>query len=101
MNTTTQSSTIARLRDLLVAEHELRPESLQESVTLESLGIDSLGTIELLWMVEEQFGIELPTEPAEGLDTLGDIVRFIDVLVEQQRSELPAVPTATTNTPCP
>ena len=101
MNTTTKSSTLARLSDLLVAEHDLLPELLHESVSLESLGIDSLGTIELLWMVEEQFGIELPIEPADELETFGDIVRFIDELVEQQCSELPAVEAAPTNTPCP
>ena len=90
MNTTPKSNTFARLSDLLVAEHELKPELLHEGMSLESLGIDSLGTIELLWMVEEQFGVELPTEPADGLETLGDIVRFIDALIEQQRAEVPA-----------
>ncbi len=90
MNASSQSSTLARLRELLIAEHDLQPECLTDSATLESLGIDSLGTIELLWLVEEKFGIELPTEPTEGLETLGDIVQFIDALVEEQRSELPA-----------
>ncbi len=97
MNTTPKSSTLARLSDLLVAEHDLKPELLHESMSLESLGIDSLGTIELLWMVEEQFGVELPTEPTDGLDTLGDIVRFIDALVEQQRAELTAASTVAAN----
>ena len=98
MNATSQRSTFARLSELLIAEHDLQPERLTDSATLESLGIDSLGTIELLWLVEEKFGIELPTEPADGLETLGDIVQFIDTLVEKQRSELPAASTVAANT---
>ncbi len=97
MNTTSRSSTLARLSELLIAEHDLQPECLTDSATLESLGIDSLGTIELLWLVEEKFGIELPTEPADELETLGDIVQFIDALVEKQRSELPTASTVAAN----
>lgn len=97
MNTTPSNSTFDRLRDLLIAEHDLKPEKLHESTSLESLGIDSLGTIELLWMVEEQFNIELPTEPAQGLETLGDIVDFIDTLVEEQHAGLNAPPTMAPN----
>lgn len=97
MTTTPRTSTLARLSCLLVAEHDLQPESLRDDVKLESLGIDSLGTIELLWMVEEQFGIELPTEPAHGLETLGDIVRFIDALVAEQGGEVPAALTMAPN----
>ncbi len=97
MNTISQSSTLARLSELLIAEHDLQPECLTDSATLESLGIDSLGTIELLWLGEEKFGIELPTEPTDELETLGDIVRFIDALVEQQHSVLPAASTMAAN----
>ena len=81
------STTIATLRDILVADHDLEIEALQVDTTLASLGIDSLGTIELLWTVEERYGIQLPTEPVQGLDTLGDVVSFIDGLVAAQSSE--------------
>ena len=43
--------------------------------------------------MEEKFGIQLPTEATDDLETLGDIVRFIDALVEQQSDESPAAPT--------
>lgn len=74
------TSTLDQLRGILVADHALGTERLTEDATLESLGIDSLGTIELLWTVEERFGIEVPSEP-QDLETLGDVVRFIDGLV--------------------
>jgi hypothetical protein len=46
---------------------------------LEALGIDSLGTVELLWSIEESFLIKVPTD-AVNLLTLGDVVRYIDEL---------------------
>ena len=57
---------------------------------LESLGIDSLGKVELLWSIEETFVVKLPSQPADLL-TLGDVVRCIDELVAAQLlSVLPA-----------
>lgn len=55
---------------------------------LDSLGIDSLGTVELLWNVEDAFRIKLPTEPVE-LSTVGDVVRYIEELVVAQGGAVP------------
>lgn len=76
-------STFERLCALLVKDHKLPPDRLTLDAPLESLGIDSLGTVELLWNVEDAFGIKLPSAPAE-LNTLGDVVRYVDGLVAAQ-----------------
>ena len=78
------TTTLDALREILVSEYELDEERLVAEATLESLGVDSLGTIELLWTVEEQFGINLPSDP-EPLETLGDVADYIDRLVDEQR----------------
>ena len=75
MNTTFHS-----LSKILVKTFSLAPEQLTPDASLVGLNIDSLGTVELLWQVEEVFGISLPSKPPELL-TLGDVVRFIDGLV--------------------
>ena len=74
------STTFERLCAILVEDHKLPPERLTLDARLESLGIDSLGTVELLWHVEDAFKIKLPSEPVE-LPTLGDVVRYVDELV--------------------
>lgn len=77
------TTTFERLSAILVNDYKLQPERLLLDAPLESLGIDSLGTVELLWNVEDAFRIKLPSEPVE-LATLGDVVRFVDDLVARQ-----------------
>jgi len=74
------NTTYERLCAILVKEHKLPLDRLTLDAPLEGLGIDSLGTVELLWHVEDAFKIKLPSEPVD-LPTLGDVVRYIDELV--------------------
>ena len=87
------TTTFDRIRTLLVKEHRLSPDGLTPDARLESLGIDSLATVELLWHIEDAFHIKLPTRPVELL-TLGDVVRFVDELVAQQGSVARPTPEA-------
>ena len=87
------TTTFARLSAILMKDYELQPDRLTLDAPLESLGIDSLGTVELLWNIEEAFNIKLPSEPGELL-TLGDVVCFIDELVAQQGAALLHAPPA-------
>lgn len=80
------TSTFERLSAILVKNYKLAPERLTLDAPLESLGIDSLGTVELLWNIEDAFGIKLPSDPVD-LPTLGDVVRFIDELVVRQAAD--------------
>lgn len=41
------------------------------------LGADSLDTVELVMALEEEFGIEIPDEAAEGISTVQAAVDFI------------------------
>lgn len=82
------------LRATLTREHKLDPEKLLPDARLEDLGIDSLGMAELLFNVEDEFGIVLPQEPVT-LPTLSDVVRFIDDLILAQSGESAPVKPAT------
>ena len=44
---------------------------------INDLGADSLDTVELVMAFEEEFGIEIPDDAAEGIQTIGDAVKFI------------------------
>ena len=48
---------------------------------IEDLGVDSLDTIELAMKHEEALGIWAPDEEAEKLQTLQDIVAYIEGVV--------------------
>ena len=80
------TTTFERLSALLMKDYKLAPDRLTLEAPLEGLGIDSLGTVELLWNIEDAFKIKLPSDPV-NLTTLGDVVRFIDDLVLRQAAE--------------
>ena len=48
-----------------------------ESSFVDDLGADSLDTVELVMAFEEEFGIEIPDDAAETIQTFGDAVKFI------------------------
>ena len=49
-----------------------------EAKFIDDLGVDSLDIVELLMALEDQFGIEVPDEDAEGLQTVGGLMRYIE-----------------------
>lgn len=78
-------TTLEILQDLLVRDYKVSPDAVVPQATLESLGVDSLGLLEMMFSVEERFGIKVPTERAD-LVTIDDVVRYIEELVAAQRS---------------
>jgi acyl carrier protein len=77
------SGTEERLRDLLHRDFGIAREALQPVATLESLDIDSLRMIEIVFCVEEAFGIAVPADSSElkaRLATFGDLAAYIDEL---------------------
>ena len=49
-----------------------------EAKFIEDLGADSLDTVELVMALEEEFGTEIPDEDAEKLQSVGDVIKFIE-----------------------
>jgi len=55
----------------------------QEDITLKSdlvadLGADSLDAVELIMTIEDQFGITVDDKDAQSLQTVGQIVEYIE-----------------------
>ena len=45
---------------------------------IDDLCADSLDTVELVMAFEEEFGIEIPDDAAENIQSFGDAVKFIE-----------------------
>lgn len=45
---------------------------------VEDLNLDSLDIVELMMKMEDDFGIEIPEEDAEGLKTVKDVVGYLE-----------------------
>ncbi|MDL5053649.1 acyl carrier protein [Oscillatoria laete-virens NRMC-F 0139] len=72
-------STEDRVRDIIVEQLGVTPEQVKpEASFIEDLNADSLDTVELVMAFEEEFGVEVPDEDAEKLQTVGDVIRYIE-----------------------
>ena len=49
-----------------------------ETNFVEDLNLDSLDIVELMMKMEDDFGIEIPEEDAEGLKTVKDVVSYLE-----------------------
>jgi len=78
-------TTLETLQDLLIAENGLTREQLTPEAELTALGIDSLGFVDLLFQIEDRFGIEIPGDNPNDLVRIGDVVTYIDSLRALQR----------------
>ena len=71
-------ATIDTVKNILEENLDIDPETVEEASTFESLGIDSLDMVELICDLEEACEVDFG-EP-EGLQTVGDLVQYIDSL---------------------
>ena len=68
----------AKVREIIINELGVEPEKVTpEASFVEDLGADSLDTVELVMAFEEEFGMEIPDEEAEKLQTVGDAIDYI------------------------
>jgi acyl carrier protein len=71
-------NTEAKVKEIIINELGVEPEKVTPDASfVEDLGADSLDTVELVMAFEEEFGIEIPDEDAEGLQTVGDAIRYL------------------------
>ncbi|MBX3501156.1 MAG: acyl carrier protein [Alphaproteobacteria bacterium] len=62
------------IEHLGVEDGQVKPEAK----FIDDLGADSLDTVELVMAFEEEFGVEIPDDAAEKIQTVGDAIKFIE-----------------------
>ena len=70
-----KAKVIAIIVDKLNVEES---EVTNEASFTNDLGADSLDTVELIMEFEEQFNISIPDDKAEGIQTVGDAIAYIE-----------------------
>lgn len=85
-----RSETARQVIAILAAQALVDPAGIRESDRPEDLGLDSLGLVEAIFAIEEQFDIAVPFNPndpdqtgPEDLDVsdIGGIIRGIEALI--------------------
>jgi acyl carrier protein len=68
----------SRLRDVLVSELGLDADKINTAANFEQdLDVDSLGVVELLMAMEDEFGVKIPDDEAEHIHTVGEAIELV------------------------
>ncbi len=67
-----------RVRQIIADQLGVEVEKVTpEAKFVEDLGADSLDVVELIMAFEEEFGIDIPDEDAEKIQTVGDVLNYL------------------------
>ena len=73
-----RSEVAKRLESVLVTELGLDEEKIEEDAHFEEdLDVDSLGVVELLMALEDEFEVKIPDEEAESIVTVGQAIDLV------------------------
>lgn len=68
-----------RVKKIVVENLGVEADKIVEKASfIDDLGADSLDTVELVMAFEEEFGVEIPDEAAESIQTVGDAVKYLE-----------------------
>ncbi len=73
------SDTEPRVKKIVVEHLGVTEDKVVSNASfIDDLGADSLDTVELVMAFEEEFGVEIPDDAAETIQTVADAVNYLD-----------------------
>ena len=76
------SSRDEELIDLIAEEALIDRAKLDPAAKLEDIGLDSVDLVSVIFAIEEKYGIEIAEDSFTRSDTLGEVVKKIDALID-------------------
>lgn len=74
----TKEGIARRVKAIILEKLDVEEDDITEEASfIESLGADSLDTVEMIMELEDEFNLEIPDEAAENLATVGDAIKYI------------------------
>jgi len=68
-----------RIKKIIVDQLGVDGSKITENSSfVDGLGLDSLDIVELIMAFEEEFDIEIPDKDAEKMETVGDVIKYLD-----------------------
>ena len=68
-----------KIREMIAENLNIDINTITEEASVkEDLGVDSLDLFELVMALEEEFGVEIPTEDLETLTTVGAVAKYVE-----------------------
>ncbi len=67
-----------RVKKIIIEQLGVEASDVVEDASIvDDLGADSLEVAQIVLLMEEEFGIDIPDEPADTLVTVGDAINFV------------------------
>lgn len=89
---TDQANVTEKVIEIIAEQAILEPSDVSVDMSLEDVGIDSLGLVECIFAIEEAFDISVPfnaNEPNESdfdITSVASIVAGVEQLIREQKS---------------
>lgn len=83
-----------KILSIIAREAAMEPTEVRPDMTLDELGLDSLGLVEMIFAIEETFGVSVPfnaNEPTQSefdISSVGSIVRAVERLISGPQAAL-------------
>lgn len=68
-----------KIKDIIIEQLQVDEADVNMDTNLmKDLSADSLDAVEIIMAIEDEYGIEVPDEEAEKMQTVGDLVRYVE-----------------------
>ena len=72
-----------KVKDIIVDQLDADEDAVTlEASIIDDLGADSLDTVELIMDFEKEFGVSIPDDQTEKIQTVGDAIAYIEANVK-------------------
>ena len=68
-----------RIKEIIMEQLQVEESEITMDTNLmKDLSADSLDAVEIIMAIEDEYGIEIPDEDAENIQTVQDLVKFVE-----------------------
>lgn len=69
---------LEKMKEIIADQLNCETDDITEETSFkEDLGADSLDLFELVMALEDEYGVEIPSEELEGLTTVGKVMNYL------------------------
>lgn len=73
-----------KIREIISDKLGIKEDEITMESTFEDLGADSLDIVEFIMAIEDEYDIQVADEEVEKVETVGDVVEYIETLVDEE-----------------
>jgi len=68
-----------KIKDIIIEQLQVEEADVtMDTNIIKDLSADSLDAVEIIMAIEDEFGIEIPDEDAENIQTVSDLVNYVE-----------------------